>query len=60
MVLGPGVVASSIWLILPFVTESLLPDGKLILAQALSLYLNSSSEGLIEGPRTCLLDLNIS
>lgn len=33
MLLGPGVM----WLILPLVTQPLLPDGKLFLAQSLSL-----------------------
>lgn len=50
------VVTSSTCLIPPFVTESLLPDGPLILGHVLSLRLCSSIVGLIQGPRSRLLD----
>lgn len=56
LALQAGAVTSSTWLILPFVTETLLPDGQLILAHVLSLHLCSSSVGLRQGPRPRLLD----
>lgn len=42
-------VPISVWFILPLVTESLLPNGKLILAHALSLYLYFLSISLVGG-----------
>lgn len=44
-------VPTSTWLILPLVTESPLPNGKLILAHALSLYLYFLSISLVGGAR---------
>lgn len=55
-----GQDSTSIWLILPLVTEPLLPDGQLFLAQSLSQSFAPPAHPLQEVPERCLLDLNPS